>query len=244
MISKTNFRCFLSVSPLVLDMWHKLLTNTSFQDQSQIALLLRTSYDMTACLFHLHVHFDSTHVCMDSIMSMLLARVQPFPTVVVETARRFAGGYLVRLRTHQVTSPDAAMSCANQNGNLQYAGVIKCYPFWGGSWSNNANQWRFWGISLITYDIYSYALFGLVSHNDPWYSNWETLFLKPVKGKQTCKYRCYRRMWRDAILAEEQMWAAVEAILKQHDICIASLRRDCRLILIQKNRCLDLLGFR
>ena len=54
----------------------------------------------------------------------------------------------------------------------------------------------------------------------------ETLFLKPVKGKQTCKYRCYRRMWRDAILAEEQMWAAVEASLKQLEIYIALLRRD------------------
>ena len=33
-----------------------------------LRLLLRTSYDMTACLFHLHLHFDITHVCMDSIM--------------------------------------------------------------------------------------------------------------------------------------------------------------------------------
>ena len=118
MISKTNFRHVLFVSRLVLDMWHKLLTNTSFQDQSQIALLLRTSYDMTACLFHLHVHFDSTHVCMDSIMPML-ARVQPFPPWV-ETARRCARGYLVRLRTHQVTNSwcldiEGGMSCANQN---------------------------------------------------------------------------------------------------------------------------------
>ena len=74
------------------------------------------------------------------------------------------------------------------------------------------------------------------------FSNYSISF--PLQGSKTCRYPCYQRMWRDAILAEEQMWAAVEAILKQHDICIASLRRDCRLILIQKNRCLDLLGFR
>ncbi len=63
-----------------------------------------------------------------------------------------------------------------------------------------------------------------------------------LKGSKTCKYCCYRRMWRDAILTEEQMWAAVEAILKQLEIYIASLRRDCRFILIQETLCLDLLG--
>ena len=73
------------------------------------------------------------------------------------------------------------------------------------------------------------------------FSNYSISF--PLQGSKTCRYPCYQRMWRDAILAEEQMWAAVEAILKQHDICIASLRRDCRLILIKKNRCLDPLGF-
>jgi len=31
-----------------------------------------------------------------------------------------------------------------------------------------------------------------------------------VKGSKTFNYRCHRRMWRDAILAEEQMWAAVD----------------------------------
>ena len=72
------------------------------------------------------------------------------------------------------------------------------------------------------------------------FSNYSISF--PLQGSKTCRYRCYRRMWRDAILVEEQMWAAVEAILKQLEICIASLRRDCRFIFIQKNLCLDLLG--
>ena len=107
-ISKANFRFLFRIgitSWHVTQATHKYELSRSEPNCTYLRLLLRTSYDMTACLFHLHLHFDSTHVCMDSIMSML-ARVQPFPPWV-ETARRFAHGYLVRLRTHQVTSPDA-----------------------------------------------------------------------------------------------------------------------------------------
>ena len=74
----------------------------------------------------------------------------------------------------QVLMPRWAAQIRMETSNTQVS--LNATHFAGGS--NNANQWRFWGISLITYDIYSYALFGLVSHNDPWYSNWETLISK------------------------------------------------------------------
>ena len=118
-ISKANFRFLFRIgitSWHVTQATHKYELSRSEPNCTYLRLLLRTSYDMTACLFHLHVHFDSTHVCMDSIMSMF-ARVQLFPPWV-ETARRFARGYLVRLRTtpcHKSWCLDieGAMSCAN-----------------------------------------------------------------------------------------------------------------------------------
>ncbi len=112
-------------------------------------------------------------------------------------------GYLVRLRTHQVTRSwcldiEGAI-WVNQNGNLQYLGCHEIfYPFFLGI-KLDANQWWFWGISLITNNN---ALFGLVSYfmtpdtpiGKPWFRNWlwrceADLFFKLQGSFQTFKYR-------------------------------------------------------
>ena len=245
-----------------LDMWHKLLTNASFQHQSQIAPIFACSwghhmiwqlvYFIFMCIltsltllmeeigltgwYEESIAIDrvsyipagdrrisepSTVRTWISIMSMF-ALIQPFPPWV-ESARRFARGYLVRLRTHQVTSPDAlifkgrwAAQIRMETSNTQVS--LNATHFAG----NQAMQINggFWGISKF------------LQFENLDFERCEADFLQTTcsisflsKLNKTCKHRCHRRMWRDAILAEEQMWAAVEAILKQLEIyASASLR--------------------
>ena len=124
---------------------------------------------------------------MDSIMSMF-ALLQPFPTLVVETARRFGRGYLVRLRTHQVTSPDALILKGRWAAQIQYSGVIKWHPFWGGSWSNSANQWWFWEISLIIMRClgWCHVMTPDTPIGKPWFRSWfwicEAIFFE-IEGR-------------------------------------------------------------
>ena len=60
-ISKANFRFFFRIgitSWHVTQATHKYELSRSEPNCTYLRLLLRTSYDMTACLFHLHVHFE------------------------------------------------------------------------------------------------------------------------------------------------------------------------------------------
>ena len=104
----------------------------------------------------------------------------------VESARRFARGYLVRLRTHQVTSPDALILKGRWAAQIQYSGVIKCHPFWGGS--NSANQWWFWGISLIIMRCLGrcHVMTPDTPIGKPWFRSWfwrcETFFFE-IEGR-------------------------------------------------------------
>ena len=174
MISKTNFRniLFVSRSWHVTQATHKRELSRSEPNRTYLRLLLRTSYDMRACL--LHVHFDITHTVdgrnsANQLKLRIYHYLQGFihprwwsrrisePSTVctwipscrcLHWSNRF---HLSRecqaicswiSRTFEDNSKsqilDVAMSCANQNGNLQYAGGFKCHPFCRGS--NNANQ--------------------------------------------------------------------------------------------------------
>ena len=66
-----------------------------------------------------------------------------------------------------------------------FSGVIKWHPFWGGSWSNSANQWWFWEIALIIMRClgWCHVITPDTPIGKPWFRSWfwiceATFFLK------------------------------------------------------------------